>query len=109
MLRFAVLAIWFAAVCAAPTTEEIDSPDVMVVDSIDEYLVQHPNVEILKQLKEDEMEDRLHVGYTIGERVSGKERFHGDARRLIYFPSNFQEIVGSKLKRSKMNGRAHKT
>lgn len=75
MLRFAVSVIVIAAIRAIPITDFSKSAQVVViiVDSIDEYLAQNPEVEILERLEKEEIEDRQQLQYTIGERGNGEE------------------------------------
>lgn len=74
MLRFAVLAILFAAICAAPTTEEPSSSelDVVAVESIDDYLALNPELELVDQLEKEEISNRQQFRYTLGKRVAGE-------------------------------------
>lgn len=76
MLRFAVLVILLAAVCAVPINDVAKSADVevIVVDSIDEYLTQNPEIELLERLEKEEVQepDRVQITYTLGRRVNGK-------------------------------------
>lgn len=76
MLRFAVLTILFVAVCASPISDKSTSNDVdvFVVDSLDEYLDQNPDVKIVDELERAEtleIEDRVEIVYRIGQRVNG--------------------------------------
>lgn len=82
MLRFVILVILFAAVCAIHINDESKSSEhnVIVVNSIDEYLERNPKVESLEQFEKEFIEvsgDRQQIHllhYTIGQRVSGRFR-----------------------------------
>lgn len=75
MLRFAVLTILLAVVCAVPINDEVKSadPDVIVVDSIEKYLAQNPEVGSFEELDRSEIqgENRQKIRYTFGARVHG--------------------------------------
>lgn len=83
MLRLTILTIFFAAVCAAPfnVTSESADVDVIVVHSIEDYLAQNPEVEILEQFEKEEIRDRQRIRYTVGQRINGENRF--DWKRLF--------------------------
>lgn len=74
MLRFTVLALLFAAVCASPINEDSKSSnlEVGVVESIDKYLAENPDVEILDEFEKEEDQDRRVLTYRIGQRINGK-------------------------------------
>lgn len=76
MLLFAILVILFGAVCTVPIIDYSKSAhvDVFVVESIEAYLAQNPEVEILEQMEKKEIQDRQQLQYTIGERGNGEER-----------------------------------
>lgn len=74
MLRFTVLAVLFATVCALPINDDSKSSDhdVIIVDSIDEYLAENPGSELIGELEEEDIQDRNHIKrYSFGKHVSG--------------------------------------
>lgn len=57
MLRFAVLAVLFSAICAIPIDDSRSSDvNVFTGESIEEYLAKNPGVEVLAELHESEIE-----------------------------------------------------
>lgn len=76
MLRFAALAILCAAVCAVSVIGEPNSADfgVDVVESIDKYLAQNPEIEFLHEMDGKFMDDRQQFRYSHGRRLQGKRK-----------------------------------
>lgn len=76
MLRFAVFAVLLAAVCAVPISDDASSAiDVLVGDSIEEFLAENPEIEMLHQLEEVELHSQdgnFSSVFTFGKRVAGK-------------------------------------
>lgn len=84
MLRFAVSLILFLAVSAVPIKIDFSKSahvDVFIVSSIEEYLAQNPDVEILERMKKEEIQDRQQLQYTIGERGNGEEQLERNSSR----------------------------
>lgn len=73
MLRFIVLSILFAVICAVPIDTKTEYVNVTVVHSIDEYLTQNPNIVLFEQLEKEENQDRELLKYTLGQRVDGEQ------------------------------------
>lgn len=73
MLRFTILAVLFAAVCAGLINDKLKNADldVTVVDNFDDYLAENPEVELLEQLVQEEVRDRNQIKYTLGNHVNG--------------------------------------
>lgn len=75
MFRFAVLVSFLALVCADPSDRnpgaEPASVNVVVVNSIGEYLADNLGIGILEQLERDEIQDGHKIKYTLGQHVDG--------------------------------------
>lgn len=73
MLRLSVLALLLAAVWAAPTTENTNSAglEVVVVDSIEEYLAKNPAIEFAQEMETEYLQDRYQLRHSFGRRVGG--------------------------------------
>lgn len=70
------MAILFAAVCAVPINDEAESAElgVNVVENIDEYLAEHPEVKLLEMNRTAIQDgDRQVLVYDIGKRVDENE------------------------------------
>lgn len=77
MLRFELFAVLFAAVCAVPIDDESKSSDVDVLfgGSFEEYLAQNPEMKLLRELDEVEIQcegSNVTSTFTWGKRVAGK-------------------------------------
>lgn len=74
MLRFAVLAILFVAVCTVSINDELKTAnlDVTVVDNLEDYLAESPEVELLAQFSKEYIQDRAQIRYTLGNHVNGR-------------------------------------
>lgn len=73
MLRFAVLAVLCAAVCAILINDESETADleVTVVDNFDDYLAENPKLRLLEQFEEEDIQDRNQIKYSLGNHVNG--------------------------------------
>lgn len=70
MLRFAVLAILFAAVCAVPINQDSNSVDgTIAVDSIDEYFAGNPELNFANDFEREKPKTAI-VPYTDMENAS---------------------------------------
>lgn len=65
---------------------------VTVVESLDEYLRENPNVKVLQKLeKKVEYASSYtqvgvtHFSYTVGQRAKGNDKFQRDEQKLIHF------------------------
>lgn len=74
MLRFAALAVLFAAACAVPINFESKSgdPNVTVVDNIEDYLAENPGAEFIGEFENIDFHEGPYIKtYKFGQHVSG--------------------------------------
>lgn len=74
MLRFAVLVVLFAAVCAVSINDGLKTADldVTVVENLEDYLAENPEVVLLAQFSKAYIQDRAQIRYTLGNHVNGR-------------------------------------
>lgn len=77
MLRFALFAILFVAICTASFDDESESSgvEVFIGGSIEKYLAHNPEVELVQQLEETELQSHDGITSSVfawGNRAAGK-------------------------------------
>lgn len=64
-----LVGLFGAISCASIDSESAADFDLVVVEDIDEYLKENPEVKLLQKL--ERFENRVQIRYTLGSRVSG--------------------------------------